>query len=239
MSKNESEKDLIKIAEDEGSLSLLSTALRNIDSILTGVLGTQKLELLMIPGRLVQAARNNKFLHQLAKEFEDLKEKGEIKDDYEKTEQATSCLQELLAALENPPVDEIKFKALKSIFLKAATEKISTRNDATPQLLMSVAKSLTATEILLLAAIYQIGKGKVATEIKTGAQRQLQFLAQNSQLSTTGLVEFTEGKLIEKRLISDRDYPDRSGVKQGSHFRLTDFGLKLCEYFVDTNEPKE
>lgn len=126
-----SDMKLIKAAE-EGVFSLLSEVAKDADAILTGAVGTEKLQLFMIPGRLIQAARNKRFLPQLVREINILKEKGKIKDDYMETEQATATLQELLAALENPPVDEIKFKTLKSILLKAATETLSSRDDSTP-----------------------------------------------------------------------------------------------------------
>lgn len=79
MNDKHTSKDLIKIAEDEGVISLIAAAMNKADAILTGVAGTEKLELLMIPGRLVQAARNNSFLLQLAQEFQTLVNKGKIK----------------------------------------------------------------------------------------------------------------------------------------------------------------
>ncbi|MCL4704771.1 hypothetical protein KJ068_06400 [bacterium] len=225
-------KDLIKVAEDEGVVSLIAAALNKADAILTGVVGTEKLELLMIPGRLVQAARNNSFLLQLAQEFQTLVNKGKIKSDYGKTEQATSCFQELLAALEHPPVDETKFEALKTIFLKASTEELTSRDDPTPQLLMSIVKEMSSGEILLLAAVYKLGLGKLPTNATNSAQGWLQYISQNSVLSTTGMVEFFEAGLLEKKLLTDRRLPDRSGIDSRHHFRLTDLGIKLCSFFV-------
>lgn len=101
---------------------------------------------------------------------------------------------------------------------------------------MGIAKELTSPQILLLSAIYKIGKNKVATKIEKSAQEWLQHLAQNSQLKTTGLVELTETKLIQKKLISDREHADRSGIKRGYHFRLTDLGFALCKFFVEEDE---
>ena len=95
--------DLARIADTEGLLGMLKSAVKNVDAIATGALGTERLALFMVPGRLVQAARNRMFIQQLAHEFEDLRQKGKIKDDYIRTEQGMSCLQELLAALESPP----------------------------------------------------------------------------------------------------------------------------------------
>lgn len=234
---DKSDQKLIR-ATEQGVFSFLTEVAKDSDAILTGVAGTDKLQLYMIPGRLWQAARNKSFLHQLVQEINILKEKGKIREDYLETEQANATLQELLAAFDNPPMDETKFKALKAIFLKAASETLTSRDDSTPQFLMEIAKELTSAEILLLSAIHKVGKNKVPTKIQENAQEWLQYMIQNSQLKTTGLVELTETKLIEKKLISDREHSDRSGIKRGCHFRLTDLGLALCKFFAD-DEPVE
>ena len=83
----------------------------------------------MIPDRLLQTARTHKFLSQLAYEVEELRKKGRIKYDYFNTEQTSATLQELLAALEGPPVDERKFKTLKAIFIKAANWMTKRKDD--------------------------------------------------------------------------------------------------------------
>ena len=227
MNKQKTEKDLVAISEEQGALSMLTAAVHHYDAILTGALGTKKLELLMIPGRLLQATRNNSFLQQLAKDFEDLRKKGKIKEDYKTTEQATSCLQELLAALENPTIDQIKFDCLKAIFLKASSEDISSRNDSSPQLLMSMARELGSGEILLLAAAYKRREDACPRNVSTW----LSEIASDSALATTGMVEFNEKKLIEKKLVSDRIGAEKDVVGSSEHCRLTDFGLALCEFF--------
>ena len=133
----------MKVAQAEGMLGLLAAAIKNVDAILTGALGTEKLHLFMIPGRLVQAARNKSFIEQLAREVDELRAKGAIKPDYVQSEQAQACLQELLAALEDPPVDDVKFNLLKSLFLAACTETKTSRSDLLPQLLMNIARCLS------------------------------------------------------------------------------------------------
>jgi hypothetical protein len=52
------------------------------------------------------------------------------------------------------------------------------------------------------------------------------------------LVEQDEKSLIEKGLLSDRIHPDRSGVKN-TDARLTDLGVKLCEYLSDYSDTKK
>lgn len=227
------QKDLVKVAKDEGVIAFLKEVAKSGDAILTGALGTEKLRLRMIPGRLFQAARSDEFLIQLASEVEELREKGEIKDDYLNTEQASATLQELLAALEEPPVDERKFNTLKAIFLQAAQEKLSSRDDPTPQLLMNIARQLSSGEILLISSVYRIGKEGVSTEAENSAGPWVETITSKSEIKTKGMVEFYEKSLIKKKLITPRERTGKYGVSPGMCFRLTDLGFKLCQFISE------
>ena len=55
-------------------------------------------------------------------------------------------------------------------------------------------------------------------------------MAEESGLQYEGLVEIQEKGLIEKKLISGRQYGDGSGVLIEPNFRLTSLGLSFCEY---------
>lgn len=142
----------------------------------------------------------------------------------------------MLAALEHPPVDETKFEALKAIFLKASTEELTSRDDPIPQLLMSIAKEMSSGEILLLANIHKLGLGKFPRTATDHANGWLRYIAQNSVISTQGMVEFFESKLIEKKLLTARGLTDRSRIEPGPHLRLTDLGIQLCRFFAKNND---
>ena len=209
--------------------------MKSWDSITTGALSYGANHFYAMPGRLIQAVRNNVFLNQLATEFTELKDKGKIKQDYINTEQGKSCLQELLSALENPPVDEIRFNAFKSIFLKACTESISNREESTPILLMSIAKNMSGGAILLLAANYKV-RDKLHPLDNQGyaaASKWFECIRAESDLDSDGLIEFYEEELIKAKLIFPRQPSRRDRVMVGSHSRLTDLGIKMSRYLLD------
>jgi len=225
---------LVRIADSEGLVSFLVAAMKHADAIATGAIGTEKLHLFMIPGRLIQAARNRDFLRQLAREVEDLRQKGKIRPEFEKSESTKACLQELLAALEEPPVDETKFKILKAVFLAAASQQGDAASDVTPQLLMNVARQLNSGEILVLASVYRVvtSERDVVHTVGNDASKWVHEIASRSGFGLNALVEMYEDQLARKNLLTPRTFPDRSGIKHDSNFRLTDLGVKLCEYIV-------
>lgn len=65
-------------------------------------------------------------------------------------------VQQLLAALEDPPVDDTKFQALTNIFLAAAT--VGTPTGVPPQLLLEMARTLNSGEPIVLATAFRIAR---------------------------------------------------------------------------------
>ena len=70
----------------------------------------------------------------------------------------------------------------------------------------------------------------MATRASFGAARWLEIITDKSGLGYKELVEIYEQGLIDKKLISERELADRSGVSIKPYFRLTSLGYNLCEY---------
>ena len=237
MSDDGTPKALEKVAQETGFIGLMREALRRWDAIVTRAVGTPKGELFMSLGHLFQGARNHDFLRQLARELEHLRRKGDIADDYEGTEQAKACFQELLAALEDPPVDEVKFNALKSLFIAAALEGKSTREDVLPQQLLAIAGKMESGEVLLLAAVYSLVQDGSADKMMTAtdgtlirARKWLKPVLERSGFGVIQIVEHYEDRLIEKRLLSPRN---KHGVDMGKRVRLTELGHLLSQFIAE------
>ncbi|MFH1277139.1 MAG: hypothetical protein ABIK65_02005 [Candidatus Eisenbacteria bacterium] len=224
------ERELVEVIQREGPVAGLKEALALLDAAFTGMVGSDRATLMMIPGRLIQAARNRTFLQQFAAEYDSLVEKGRIRPDYQKTEQGISCLQELLAALDNAPVDETKFQMLKRLFLAVASERVTSRDDPTPQLIMRIARGLSSGEIFVLSVSYEKSKSdEIVARVGSNVDSWSREIASTSPIQLMGLVEFYETGLMEKKLITERTLSDRSGFRRTRHFRLTDLGVRLCE----------
>lgn len=142
-----------------------------------------------------------------------------------------ACLHELLDALDREIVDERRFALLKKILLVAATESRSARNDSLPHQFMQLARKLQTGEILTLFATYRIYKeGTWKQEKHWAANKWCTEVATEAGLEFAELAAIHEEKLMELQLITNREHADRSGVMIGDGFRLTELGIRFCEY---------
>lgn len=216
---------------------LLHWSLRKVDEgvkAVTGIVASEKHERICAASHVVQGVLRGKFLKIFKNEWDKFKEKGSIEEDYDFTEQSTSCLLELLQFLDGDMPDEKRFILLKKIFLVAATEKITDRNSHLPLQYMQICRTLSAGEILVLNATFRITEDK--KEFGNSAQRWLEVMAEESNLKYTALVEIYENRLMEKHLLTERKYADRRGISMGRHYRLTDLAYEICRYIEQYDE---
>lgn len=216
-----------KDAKDKTSCLLRETAKSLIEGI-TGVAASNRSDLILSLSHIFQRARSGTFLTELLKEWEKYREKGRVKDDYLNTEQHQECLQEMLDFLDRGNPDARRFSILKAIFLNAATESMSSRDSVLPQQYMSLCKTLSAGEVLVLNATFALTESD--TTPSNSATDWLDMIAKESGLGSQELVEIHERKLIEKNLLTDRTFSDRSGIRKGPHLRLTPLAIAICMF---------
>lgn len=198
---------------------------------LTTIATMKRGDIALSAGHLLQGLLSGRFLDEFANEWQRLKERGRIKEDYDATPQAEACLRELLDYLDSEiPVPE-RMKILKRVFLVTATESASDREDLVPQQLMQICRGLTSGEILVLNAAYELSKGNVAYKFSTAVE-WLDLIAEKSRLKHRELVEDHDESLMKKRLLTGRQHGDGSGVVLGKHFRLSDLGYHLCSFIA-------
>ena len=231
-------KDLQKEEFKEETSNIIANTLTKLAEGVTGIASAKREDLVLSIGHIFQGIRGGQFLSLFLKEWKSYRDKWRIKDDYQFTEQNYSCLHEILDFLEKDIPDEIRFNLLKQIFLVAATESVSDRDSILPQQYMKISRKLSTGEILILNATYSIAKETWWREEQHfGAQQWLEVLKEKSGLAYRELVEVHEQELIDKRLLSNRTLPDRSGVSIKPHFRLTELGFNICEFLQSYEEP--
>jgi hypothetical protein len=125
---------------------------------MTGVLASDRKEVFLTIGYLFQRMRGGNFLKDLWETWDHFREKGKIKEDYATTEQCQASLQEILDCLDRDSPDEIRFSFLKKLFITIASEKLSNRDSFLPQQYMSIARSLTSGEIIVLLSTYRAAR---------------------------------------------------------------------------------
>ena len=214
------------------SSDFLAKTIRNLSEGLTGLAASEKQDWYLSIGYILQRVRSGRFLETLKDEWDKYREKGRIKDDYLDTDQHQECLQEMLDFLDNDSPDQIRFTALKHVFLNTAVEQLSSRDDVLPQQYMRICRSLSSTEVLILRANYELAENGHNPE-HYGARSWLADIAKHSVLQYPALVESQEVSLMDKCLITSRTHSDRSGVGKTEHFRLTDLGYQLCRFMAE------
>ena len=215
---------------------LNQTILRLTEGI-TGIAASEQTEWMKSVGFLLQRVRSGRFLETFRNEWNSYREKGRVKDDYIYTDQHQECLQELLDFLDQDTPDQIRFTVLKNIFLISSSETISDRNSALPQQYMKICRSLSSGEVLVLLATSQLAKEHTELQNQSAIHWQ-RVVAEKAELVDGELVELHEQGLMDKKLLTPRTFPDKSGVSLGNNFRLTGLGVNLCKFIeaFDTTE---
>jgi hypothetical protein len=136
----------------------------------------------------------------------------------------------MLDFLDKDSPDERRFSILKAIFLGAATEEQSTRDSVLPQQYMSLCRTLSSGEVLVLQAVFAITEGGGIFSAKNNKE-WFEIIAEKSGLKTRELVEIHERKLMEKNLIMNKAQPDGAmSYQAGSNFRLTPLAVQMCKF---------
>jgi len=209
---------------------LLGRTVDNVIQGLSGLAASDRKEVALSVGHIIQRARAGKFVQAVKDEWDALVAKGRIKGEVIGSEQHLDCLQELLDFIDRDLPDAQRFTAMKNLYLHIAADEGSTKPDYLPQQLMKVCRTLSSGEIIVLLTVYRLAPSKRSTtERGLGAEGWLRAIVDESGLYRE-LVETHEDRLMDKRLLTPRRYGDRSGVTLGDHFRLTDLAVALCQW---------
>jgi hypothetical protein len=198
---------------------------------LTGVLSSGLSDYKLSAGKIVQAAIKARLLTQLGREIEHYQKKGRIKEDYFATNNAQSSLLELLKFIDSDIPDEEVIKAMKSIFFSVVATDANEAQEYVGYQLLQVCKRLNSMDILVIRACYQI---YLKNDERLGAIKNhgdwSNTISQNIGYGLPELVGLSDDKLVEMGILTSRQHGDKSGIRAGREFRLTNLGLKLCEH---------
>lgn len=216
----------------------LEESLQALTEALTGIAASNKRDWALSIGYLLQRFRGGHFLKQLAEEFKMYREKGSIREDYAKSDQCLTCLQEILDCIDKDSPDEVRFNHMKNLFLGIAFEVLSKRDDIVPAQLVRICRALSSKELLLLAANYRLCRKGEWQQHRAQSLRGREGLTSNwiveckaeSGLKFDELVLEGEVGLQGKRLLGESVYNDRSAFLYTEHYRLTALGYHLCEF---------
>ncbi|MBI5530234.1 MAG: hypothetical protein HY918_01910 [Candidatus Doudnabacteria bacterium] len=214
---------------------LLDQPKTKIAAIISAGLAMGKEEIILAGGRILQGALVGKMKQQLGQELQFLLDKGKIKPNYGDKKYAVDSFAELLNFIDNEAPDEDRFDAIKAMFFAVIKEKDG--EEILNYQVFQITKKLTSSQLLTLRAAYKVYKKEDSTLAMTGeASGWLSTIARLAGHNSAGLVENDEVMLIDQKLISDRTYSDRSGIRSAD--RLTDLGIKLCKNIEEYHQIK-
>ena len=211
---------------------VLATTMESMAAGLAGVASSDRKEVILAVGRVFQMIRAYGFLGALRREWKEFRDKGLIDRGYTESEQHKACLQELLDCLDKDSPDQVRFDAIKSIFLTTATERLSSRDSFLPQQYMQTCRTLSSGDVVVLETIYEAVRQDDWDRDERLAVAWLKAVADRSGLKHIELVLEHEQRLIEKRLLIPRQFVDENEVILKDHWRLTNFGWELCRFIV-------
>lgn len=218
---------------EEPTSSIVKKTLENLLQGLTGVAVSDKKEIILSVSNIFQKLLAGNRLNSFIDEWEKLKSKGNIKDDYQFTEQHKISLLELLKFLDEDIADEERFAFIKKIILVSATEKYSARDEILPQQYIRIVKSLSSAELLILIAAYNTNM-KLDWKDNVNPRKRVSDwkneIIKQSGLVYQEIIDIEVEKLVNKVLIIPALNADGSGLLLGEHFRLTNLGFNILEF---------
>ena len=218
MAKTQDQKDIV--------LELLELTYDYYTEALAGVRGASRKDAFLSFVNLFERARGAQFLRIFIEDWHSSLEKELIKSDYPQSEQCQTCVLEILDFLDKGSPDGIRFNFLKSLFLSAATEKITDRNSLLPQFFLKLARGLSFGEIIVLSNNYNLIEAGIPGGKKCSWKMWVAEITKISGLIHPGLVLQYEKTLVEKRLLNPKT-KDGSPFA-GEFFRLTKLGYAIC-----------
>jgi hypothetical protein len=231
--------NLPNILEKSDTSSIINKTLLQLIEGVTGLASSNRKDLILSVGHLFQSMLTGKFLSILKDEWDDLRAKGRIKENYQETEQHRTCLKEMLDFLDSDKPDEARFSFMKKIFLMASTESVYDRDSVLPQQYMRICRELSSAEIFIISSAYELSKNNEWNKDESNAVRWLEKVAEYSGLDQPDLVDFYDQILINKKLLTPRSHTDRSGIFQGENCRLTNLAQDICRFIEEYDKINE
>ena len=223
-------------------MEFLKESTLHLSEFITGVLVTEKTDWKLSAGHLVQAVIKGNLFTQLGREFEKYRSTGEIKEDIFATDHNRMTLYELLKSIDEDVPDEIRFKALKSIFIRSVKKDATAEDEELGYEFLKTARKLSSTEILILKANFEIANNSAKPGVSVGnlsgsfTSRDAWLINIAKQLGYEKyptMIGKYEDNLIAQGLISQKTHADNSGFRPTDHFRLTNLGYDFCKFITE------
>lgn len=181
----------------------------SIVATIGGMAGTSKGEIAMSFSRSVQGVIAGKRFEILANELQEFYKKGRLKDDFERSNAYRNSLSGLLSAIEDAETDDVKFRAIKALFIMMGDKQVGDGQEAEIFSFLKILFKLNTNEILVLLVLGQDDYYEDPARV-----------AKATGLGHAELVDRTRAMLETEKLIPT------------GRLLLTGLGVAMCEFIA-------
>ena len=179
----------------------------------------------------VQAAVKGRFLEEIEKGISSLREKGMLLDP-KSSEVARDATTELLEFIDSTKVsDRERLNAVKKLYLFGSLNTVQEEDRYLAYTFLKIAKRLDGDDILILKACNKIRQDrKDQHSYPADVDGWARMVATHIGHNISNLVLSREENLLENKLIGRRNNTDDSGIVYAGKARLSDLGIRFCEF---------
>jgi hypothetical protein len=224
------------------SSSVISYEIKDVGSLKSIIVGGAELAagavtagkdgLLTAVLRGVQGIVKEQNFDQLRNEITRLREVGKIKEDFitDIKSRGFCTFHEVLRMIDSQGVDDDeKLDLMKRLFFYVIEVGIDDEEEMMRFQLFQIAKKMTANDMMIVSASYKLFLDK---DYEQNTSYESWALGVSKVLgfgNVSGLVELSEDRLTEYKLLGRRTNSDMSGIALQNKMRLTPLGFKMAE----------
>lgn len=169
----------------------------------------------------------------LAEALKYLQGKGRISSNYIHSDRFLEGLQVLLSEFEgDKPIDYERFKALKHVFLKGALDAEDENGDISYVFYLKKCRELSGMELEILRTAHRLSREHSERSggylYNNDPSSWFNLIAEQSSIKSSEVITELNKTLVDKSLLSG--ITAAGSVVMDRKYRLSDLGLKLCEY---------
>ncbi len=179
-------------------------------------------------GRIAQGLIKGKFRQILWEEINKKIEAGKIPRNFWEKMRNFHSFSELLEFIDSENPDEERFNAAKAMFLSLVRIDNNMGQEILKYNLFIISLKLSSTQIVILRICYQ----EREKFTQNSYNDWVYMVCEKMGNIPRSLIDLEEKGLVENGLLTERTYPDKSGIS-GRDARLSDLGIVFCKNLME------
>ena len=187
----------------------------------------------------VNGAIQGRLLKSFSESWKALVDNGKLKGTFIENPWTSKQFAEIVKELNRDDIDEQRAEAMTNVFINSAMLDVDDIEAMRVVEILKKISNLNSLDIYILRQIDILRNDTINNKhdilYDSSASSWKDLILKRTKLELIELIEVSEDKLINEKLLTGRIHNDRSGVNKDKNYRLTEFGIRLCRYM---REPK-